>query len=231
MNNKYLGKYRIESTRAQWWDYSRNGAYFITICTNNRDNFFGEIHDGKMNLSEIGKIADQYWLEIPDHFPGIFLDAHIIMPNHVHGILMIDKMGEFGERRIVQTPKLGVSTDASANDGSATDGSSTNSTTTDGITNGSSTDCTATDGTTNTTGLRTEKASQKWIPQSIGVIINQYKRICTIQSRKLNPDFAWQSLFHDHIIRNDQEFERIRNYILNNPAKWGMDSLKGGSVK
>lgn len=153
MNNKYLGKYRIESTRAQWWDYSRNGAYFITICTNNRDNFFGEIHDGKMNLSEIGKIADQYWLEIPDHFPGIFLDAHIIMPNHVHGILMIDKRRECGEGRIVQTPKLGVSTD---------------------------TDGTTIDGTINTTGHQTRMASQKWIPQSIGVIINQYKRICTI---------------------------------------------------
>ncbi|NJO68999.1 MAG: hypothetical protein HC830_06660 [Bacteroidetes bacterium] len=72
----------------------------------------------------------------------------------------------------------------------------------------------------NPTRHRTESASKKWKPQSVGVIINQYKRKCTIDAWKINPGFAWQPRFHDHIIRNDQEFQRIRNYIINNPKNW-----------
>jgi putative transposase len=192
MSNKYLGKYRNESARAQWWDYSRNGAYFITICTKNREHFFGEIRHGTMHLNDIGKLADKFWLEIPDHFPGVFLDVHQIMPNHMHGILVIDKMdGENCGVGIVRTPVVGT-----PNLGVPT------------------------------TGNRTELASQRWKPQSVGVIINQYKRKCTIDAWKTNSCFAWQPRFHDHIIRNDQEFQRIREYIINNPKNWESDSLK-----
>lgn len=106
MPDKYLGKYRNESTRAPWWDYSRNGAYFITINTKNREHYFGEIRDGIMNLSDVGKLANKFWLKIPDHFHGVLLDAHIVMPNHVHGILIIDKMNDGND--MVRTPKLGV---------------------------------------------------------------------------------------------------------------------------
>ena len=67
--------------------------------------------------------------------------------------------------------------------------------------------------------------STDWKPGNIGVIINQYKRICTIQSRKTNPKFAWQPRFHDHIIRNNDELIRIREYIRNNPANWNGDDL------
>lgn len=88
---KFQGKYRIESIRAQWWDYSSNGAYFITICTKDRKHFFGEVRQGKMMLSEIGRIARQCWDEIPDHFPFVRLGAFVVMPDHVHGILFIEK--------------------------------------------------------------------------------------------------------------------------------------------
>ena len=200
MNNKYLGKYRNESIRAPWWDYSRNGAYFITINTKNREWFFGEIQNGIMNLSDVGQLANKFWLEIPDHFPGVILDAHIIMPNHMHGILVIDKMDYGDGDDTVRTPKLGVPTDGTTTD--------------------------VTTDITDTTNHRTEQASKKWKPQSVGVIINQYKRKCTIDAWKINPGFAWQSRFHDHIIRNNDEFQRIRNYIINNPKNWETDSLR-----
>ncbi len=94
MKSKFLGKYRIESLRAQWWNYSNNGAYFITICTENRAHYFGEIKDGKMILSETGKIAQKCWDEIPEHFPFVELGAFVVMPDHVHGIIIIDKREE-----------------------------------------------------------------------------------------------------------------------------------------
>jgi putative transposase len=86
MPDKYQNKYRISSARALWWDYGKNGAYFITICTAHRDKYFGEIGQ----TTEIGKMAHQFWMEIPSHFPFVGLDEFVIMPNHVHGIIMIN---------------------------------------------------------------------------------------------------------------------------------------------
>lgn len=88
---KFLNKYRIPSARLQNYDYGSNGAYFVTICTANRECYFGEISDGQMILSAIGDIAFKYWIDIPNHFPFVVLDAFVIMPNHVHGIIVIDK--------------------------------------------------------------------------------------------------------------------------------------------
>lgn len=64
---KFQNKYRIPSARLQSWDYGTNAAYFITICTQNRAHFFGDIMDGKMQLNEIGQLAEKYWMEIPHH--------------------------------------------------------------------------------------------------------------------------------------------------------------------
>jgi len=77
------------SIRLQGYDYSSPGAYFVTMCTHNRECLFGEIANGKMRLNELGKIASQCWLAIPDHFPHARLGAFVIMPNHVHGIIWI----------------------------------------------------------------------------------------------------------------------------------------------
>ena len=89
--DRFSNKYRISSSRLQNWDYSWNAPYFVTICTQNREHFFGEVVDGEMQLSGIGKIANTYWHEIPQHFPFVNLDAFVVMPNHVHGIVIIDK--------------------------------------------------------------------------------------------------------------------------------------------
>lgn len=72
---------------------------------------------------------------------------------------------------------------------------------------------------------RTDAASQKWYSGTLGIIINQYKRVCTINARKVHSDFAWQSRFHDHIIRNNDSCYRISNYILSNPLNWAEDKF------
>lgn len=85
----YKYKYRIESNRLRKWDYRSVGMYFITICTKSMDHVFGYVNGGKMILSEIGNIVDKYWSDIPIHFPTIELDEYIVMPNHIHGIIII----------------------------------------------------------------------------------------------------------------------------------------------
>jgi REP element-mobilizing transposase RayT len=77
------------SIRLKGYDYTQPGAYFITICTHNRANLFGAVVDGEMRLNEAGRIAEQCWRDIPAHFPHVALDAFVIIPNHVHGVLWI----------------------------------------------------------------------------------------------------------------------------------------------
>ena len=191
----YKNKYRIPSARLQHWDYGWNAAYFVTICTHNRQCFFGEISNGKMELSEMGKTATIYWMEIPDHFPFVNLGAFVVMPNHIHGIVVIDKPQTVNAPipDPVETPNLGVSTNDVTNDVA------------NGVTN------------------MNDKNNDPWKPGTLGVIINQYKRKCTIESRKIDPEFAWQSRFHDHIIRDEKSYQNISQYIINNPANWDND--------
>ena len=87
---KFRGTYRIPSARAQWWDYGRDGIYFITICTHNRKFYFGDIKDGKMILSQVGVLADVFWHEIPNHAKNVTLCEFKVMPNHIHGIIILD---------------------------------------------------------------------------------------------------------------------------------------------
>jgi len=87
--NLFSERFRIKSARLSKWDYSSPGYYFVTICTINKTNYFGNIENGKMILSDIGWVAEKYWQEIPNHFLQIKLDEFIIMPNHVHGIIRI----------------------------------------------------------------------------------------------------------------------------------------------
>jgi putative transposase len=89
MSDKYKGKYRNESARLQNWDYGSNAAYFITICTNDREHFFGEINNNKMWISPAGAIAYVLWFEIKNHVKNIDLGEFIVMPNHIHGILIL----------------------------------------------------------------------------------------------------------------------------------------------
>ncbi len=104
-NNLYKNRYRVESARLKNWDYSANGYYYITICTKDRIHYFGNIINDEMILSKIGNMAYKYWQEIPNHFPFVRLDEFVIMPNHVHGIVIIDN-ATFEDATIVETQNL-----------------------------------------------------------------------------------------------------------------------------
>ncbi len=101
----YKEKYRASSARLQGWDYGSDGLYYITVCTQNRVHYFGEIvseqHSETQNSETqniaslrstiVGEVAYRNWLDIPNHFSFVELDEFVIMPNHIHGILIINK--------------------------------------------------------------------------------------------------------------------------------------------
>lgn len=82
--------YDRQSVRLKGYDYSLPGVYFVTIDTKNYESYFGEVEKGKVKLSEMGKIANQFWRKIPAHYPSVQLDEFIVMPNHLHGVLLLD---------------------------------------------------------------------------------------------------------------------------------------------
>jgi len=100
MCSKHRNRYRYNSLRYAGRDYSRPGKYFITICTAGKKELFGNVINSKMYLSEIGQIASNLWREIPVHFPFIGLDVFVVMPNHIHGIIVIN--------RFIGTPLAGA---------------------------------------------------------------------------------------------------------------------------
>lgn len=97
--DKFQGKYRIKSTRLPGWDYGSPGYYFVTICTRDRIPFFGDVTAGKMRLSPIGEIAAEEWAKTGEIRPNVVIDEWVVMPNHMHGIIVI-----------VDTPRRGPST-------------------------------------------------------------------------------------------------------------------------
>jgi REP element-mobilizing transposase RayT len=80
---------RRRSIRLQNYDYSKAGTYYITVCTRNRELLFGDVVRGQMQINEVGRIVETVWLSLPQFYAGIELDGFIIMPNHVHGIVII----------------------------------------------------------------------------------------------------------------------------------------------
>ena len=82
-------RHHRQSIRVQGYDYSQAGAYFVTVVTHQRECLFGKIENGEMILNELGKIADECWRAIPEHFPFVELGMHVIMPNHMHGMIVI----------------------------------------------------------------------------------------------------------------------------------------------
>ena len=218
MSGKSHKKFSDNSLRRPEWDYCKSAAYFVTICTKNRIPYFGESFDGIMQLSEIGTIACKYWIEIPNHFGFVELNTFIIMPDHIHGIIIIKNKKANDNRTIDTMENISTSVGTTGNISTSV-GTTGNNSASVGTTGNISTSV----GTPNL-GVPTVPDSinptriPNWKSNSLGLIINQYKRICTINIRKINPNFLWQSRYHDRVIRDWDEYQRIRNYILENPA-------------
>jgi putative transposase len=211
MAEKFRNKYRVPSARLQNWDYGSNGAYFITICTKEMQHFFGEVVDKKMILNSVGVLAEEYWIEILKEFPYVEFGNFQIMPNHMHGILIIDKsvVPATVETRFIASNLDGIIEDERSKDDA--DSSETRLIASvlpekDGI-----------------GGFSGE--NNPMLSDNISRIIRWYKGRCTFEMRKINPNFGWHPRFHDHIIRNSESFERIQNYIEENPARWEEDKF------
>ena len=198
MAEKFRNKYRVPSSRLQNWDYGANGAYFITICTKEMQHFFGKVVDRKMSSNSVGELAAEYWIEIAKQFPYVELGNFQIMPNHIHGILIIDKSHVDVETRfIASNPENNDSSEtrliASVPQNDEVGGFS--------------------------------GENNPMLVDSISRVIRWYKGRCTFEMRKIIPNFEWHSRFHDHVIRNSESFERIQNYIEENPSRWEEDKF------
>ena len=106
---KFQNKYRIPSARAQWWDYGNDGAYFITICTAHRECYFGEVVNGEMKLSHVGVLADVFIHEIKQHIKNAVVEEYVIMPNHVHFILVLDGKDKNRKVESLESPAMNIS--------------------------------------------------------------------------------------------------------------------------
>jgi REP element-mobilizing transposase RayT len=202
------------SIRLQDYDYSQAGAYFITICVQNRECLFGEIINGAMTMNEIGRMVQTVWNEIPSRFDGLELNTFTIMPNHIHGIIMLNRhrRGESCIRPSYSPPCIPPATDQSMDN--MGDGHQNK-----GHNKGDHKDRPYDGGGT--------------LPGTVGRIIQAFKSISTheytVGVKKLGwppfPGKLWQRNYWEHIIRNETELNHIKEYILNNPTQWESDKL------
>ena len=188
MAAKFQNKYRIPSARLKDWDYGSNAIYFVTICTHQREHYFGEITNGKMILNEIGELAASEWMKTPEIRPDMNLELgeFVIMPNHFHALITIGKnnynTGTDAMHRVSNETKLYLD----AMHRVSTFGSQS---------------------------------------KNLASIIRGFKSSVTINARKINSNFAWQTRFHDHIVRDFDSCHRIEQYIQNNPGNWKNDEM------
>jgi len=225
INDKISDLHHRRSIRLKEYDYSQPGAYFITICTHNRKQRFGEIvragftpaqncqpeqpkglplrdangagfipdQNAKMQLNEYGQIAQDQWLQIPARFENIELGAFIIMPNHIHGIL------------VIHDPEVGANIGVGA---SPTP-------------------------TVIPTG-QPQIGQPLRLPVQLGNIVGAYKSLvaneCLEIYKTKNETMGklWQRNYYEHIIRDEKSYLEIAQYIFDNPAKWALDSLFPG---
>ena len=168
-----------KSIRLKGYDYSQPGAYFVTICTQDRECLFGEIEEGQVRLNRYGSIVEQEWLRTPSVRPQVELDTYVIMPNHVHGIIIIHQSKRIGLPIVGATRRVAP--------------------------------------TQRPTGPSSG---------SLGAIMAQFKSLVTKRSNELRNTpgtSVWQRNYHEHVIRNEDDFSRVREYIINNPTLWEGD--------
>jgi len=182
------------SIRLPDFDYTRPGAYFITICTADRACWFGDVVDGEMRVNAWGEIVQRTWDNLPNHFRQVALDQFIVMPNHVHGIIMLND-----ERRCGVGAKQGSSASPASvppaipvtNQGKA--------------------------------GESLALPLHGTVAGSLCAVVQNFKSVTTRKINKIRHTPAhplWQRNYYEHVIRNDRDLAAIRDYIAGNPARW-----------
>ncbi|HBX53752.1 MAG: hypothetical protein A2275_06090 [Bacteroidetes bacterium RIFOXYA12_FULL_35_11] len=199
------------SIRLKGYDYSQAGLYFITICVHEKKHLFGNIENGEMILNDAGKIANECWLEIPNHFPNAVLHEHIVMPNHVHGVIQLlknnDTVGIDNYQSLFPHPSpqpTHPSPQPTHPSPQPTQPSPQPS-----------------------PQQPPKNEFQKIIPRSIGSIVRGFK-IGVTKWVHANSEIhtVWQRNYYEHIIRDEQSYQKISEYIVNNPANWKNDKFK-----
>jgi putative transposase len=206
-------KHNRHSVRLRGYDYSRSGAYFITVCTHDRECLFGEIVNGTMCLSEFGNVVAEEWTRSREIRREIELDEWALMPNHVHGIVVItaDLVGPRSEQTEVGTHGRASLRTAAHNLGRAFLRNAVG------------------DGGRASLGNGLEDAGLVPLrrkPRSLSSFVAGFKSATTRRINNLRDSpgaRVWQGRFYEHIIRNDPDLERIRAYVCENPTRWESD--------
>jgi len=190
--------HKRRSIRLKGYDYSSEGAYFITLCTHHRECLFGEIKDGKMMLNEYGKMVEQIWLKIPERYNDIILDEFVIMPNHFHGIIIINNNNDFvgAIHELPLRDKLPVQNEMPQRESNELPLQQNND---DMI-----------------------HRRKMLLPKIIGYFkMNSAKQINQLRG---TPGFpVWQRNYYERIVRDYKELCAIRQYIFDNPMNWEND--------
>ena len=211
---------RRKSNRAEGYDYAEAGWYYVTVCTHELRTMFGDVVDGEMVLNSAGEIATAVWEGLPERFPLVSIDAFIVMPNHMHGIVVINegpmsetKEGEYpvGVRAqfIAPLPQRRQTSDSPSNSRAARQGAI---------------NCARTqEGSTPQEASSAQPFGNK-NPKALGNIMRVFKAVATDRVRRSGQsDFRWHHNYYDHIIRNEKDLDRIRTYITNNAVNWPHD--------
>lgn len=224
------------SLRLKDYDYSQPGGYFITICTENRVCYLGNVVDGITISYPISDVIREVWQEIPIKFQGVGLDAFIIMPNHVHGIVVIKKecrhMIKQAHKDNNEDTREGVIHQMQIKDYiEDMEVSFMNQTLTDNFIKHNKVDLINQAPTENQAPTRnhTSQKPKDWNlmqdpKRTVGKIIRYFKAKTTnIVHNRFFPSFQWQRNYYEHAVRSPRELNSIREYIINNPLKWALD--------
>jgi len=179
-------KHRRRSIRLKEYDYSPAGAYFVTVCAKGRRCVLADIRDGNVVLSPVAEVVHQCGESVPNHFRSAKLDLFVVMPNHLHAILILNG------RKGVQ---LNAPTKSAVHAAHARAGEQSNF-----------------------------YSSISPGRKTLSVIIRTFKAAVTTQCRQKHYHFVgWQRNYYEHIIRDQNELNRIREYLMNNPLQWQFD--------
>ena len=192
-------KHQRKSIRLSEYDYSFPNWYYITICTHERRSLFGNINNGKMILNKLGNIVDDEWIKTKELRKNVDLDYYTIMPNHLHGIIIIEQsIEDVGATRRIEPTDLQSRGEL-------------NSPTTDN---------------SGRIQYAPTKNNFKSPSHSLGAIVRGFKSSVTKRLRELRGNSElkiWQRNYYEHIIRNEIDLQNIRQYITLNPLKWEID--------
>jgi putative transposase len=232
------------SLRLNGYDYAQAGAYFVTICTQDRACLFGDVADGEMRLNDAGRMVRSVWEALPDRFPRTGLDAFVVMPNHVHRIIVIAgpcpvvgagprACPDPGQTETV--PPVGAGLALPEENGAAIPGRGESCIRPDDFRRPGSGDHKDRPYGTNRIhaiaafvraglALPEEKGAASSAP-TLGDLVRTFKSMSAIRVNRLlmRSGPLWQRNYYEHVVRNERELDQIREYIVNNPLKWALD--------